>query len=443
MLKVKLHKGQLIVAKDKHRYRVVCAGRRWGKSVLSRIILLKWATEKVGRYWIVSPTYKQGKMIHWLELYTEIPPEWIEKRNEVELSITLKNGSVIELKGADNPDNLRGVKLMGLVVDEIASIRNWKWLWMEVLRPTLTDYEAPALFISSPKGYNHFYDIYEEGQKDEGQYKSWRFTSYDNPTIKSSEIDIAKKQLPPDVFGQEYMANFVRFTGLVYKEFDPQRHVRIFDHDKNIKGEYVFGLDFAVRGYTASSPLWIPTTGVVHILDNYKEEGKPAKVHAGAIKDMLKLYADFEKYAGYADPAGFMKNQQAGDMLWSLADEYIEESFPIVPANNKVIAGINYIKQLFLQDKIIIHPRCEKLIEELETYSWKEQTERQSGTKNEPEEVRKINDHLLDQMRYAIYSKTPPPPEEKPRPAMPIKFEMKLDPIEEKKDRIEFPTIYD
>lgn len=442
MLKVKLHKNQLLVASNNHRYRVVCAGRRWGKSVLSRMVLLKWAVEKPGRYWIVSPTYKQSKMIHWLEMFTEIPQEWIQKRNEVELSISLKNGSVIELRGADNPDNLRGVKLMGLVVDEIASIRNWKWLWMEVLRPTLTDYEAPALFISSPKGYNHFYDLYEEGQK-EGQYKSWRFTSYDNPTIKKSEIDLAKDQLPPDVFSQEYMANFVRFTGLVYKEFDPIKHVRVFDHDKNVKGEYLFGLDFAVRGFTASSPLWIPTSGVIHILDNYKEESKPAKVHAAAIKEMLKLYADFDKYTGYADPAGFMKNQQAGDMLWSLADEYIEEGFPLVPANNKVIAGINYMKQLFLQDKIIIHPRCTKLIDELETYSWKEQTEKQAGVKSEPEEVRKVNDHLVDQARYAIFSKTPAPQEEKPKPNIPIKFELRLDPIEEKKDTIDFPTIYD
>ena len=159
-MKIVLNKWQLEVAKDNHRFRIVCSGRRSGKSVLSRMIILRWALQTPGIYWIVSPSYKQAKMIHWREIRKEIPREWIAKTNEVDLSVTLKNGSVIELKGAENPDALRGTKLRGLVIDEIASIRNWGWLWSEVLRATLTDYEAPAIFISTPKGYNHFYDLY-------------------------------------------------------------------------------------------------------------------------------------------------------------------------------------------------------------------------------------------------------------------------------------------
>ena len=224
MLIPKLHEGQYEVATDNHRFRVICAGRRWGKSVLAQLIVLKWATENVGTYWIVNPTYRQAKQIHWRHLINLVPREWVHKKNEVELSITLKNGSIIELKGAENPDALRGVKLHGLVIDEIASIRNWEWLWSEVLRPTLTDYAAPALFISTPKGYNHFYEIYKKGQED-GSYKSWRFTSYDNPYIKAEEIDHAKKELTEDTFQQEYMADFRKFTGLVYKEFQREVHV--------------------------------------------------------------------------------------------------------------------------------------------------------------------------------------------------------------------------
>ena len=148
---VKVSKWQYEVYKDEHRFRIVCSGRRSGKSVLSRLIVLDWATKQPGLYWIVSPTYKQSKQIHWREFQREIPFQWIAKKNEVDLSITLKNGSLIELKGAENPDALRGVKLRGLVIDEIASIRNWDWLWQEVLRATLTDYEAPAIFISTPK----------------------------------------------------------------------------------------------------------------------------------------------------------------------------------------------------------------------------------------------------------------------------------------------------
>ena len=224
-MQVVLNPWQMTVANDTHRFRICCAGRRSGKSVLSRLIILKWALENVGTYWIVSPSYKQAKMIHWNEIRKEIPREWILKTNEVDLSITLKNGSIIELKGAENPDALRGVKLRGLIIDEIASIRNWGWLWSEVLRPTLTDYIAPCLFISTPKGFNHFYELYEVGQKPEGDYKSWRFTSYDNPYISKEEVDNAKKELTEDTFHQEYMAEFRKHTGLVHKNWDRDIHI--------------------------------------------------------------------------------------------------------------------------------------------------------------------------------------------------------------------------
>src|SRR4051812_32917688 len=107
LLKIKLHDTQFQVASDNHKYKVINAGRQWGKSLLSRFIVLKWAVEKPGIYWIVSPTYRQGKQNHWNDLQKEVPREWVAKKNEVDLSITLKNGSVIQLKGAENPDSLR------------------------------------------------------------------------------------------------------------------------------------------------------------------------------------------------------------------------------------------------------------------------------------------------------------------------------------------------
>ena len=198
-MEIRLSKWQTEVWDDPHRFRIVDAGRRTGKSVLAQLTVIHWANQNIGTYWIVAPTYRQAKQIHWKGIQQFVPLALVEKKNEVELSITLKNGSVIELKGAENPDALRGVKLRGLVLDEIASIRNWDWLWSEVLRPTLTDYSAPALFISTPKGFNHFYDLFIQGQDQAvSDYKSWRFTSYDNPYIPKSEIDNAKNELTED-----------------------------------------------------------------------------------------------------------------------------------------------------------------------------------------------------------------------------------------------------
>jgi phage terminase large subunit-like protein len=150
-MEVKLNVWQSQAWNDKHRFRVICAGRRSGKSTFAQLQVISWASQEVGLYWIVAPTYVQAKQIHWQGIQHYIPQKLVSKKNEAELSVELINGSKIQLKSAENPDSLRGVKLRGLVVDEVASIRNWGWLWQEVLRATLTDYEAPAIFISTPK----------------------------------------------------------------------------------------------------------------------------------------------------------------------------------------------------------------------------------------------------------------------------------------------------
>lgn len=301
-MKVKLHKGQLEVAEDTHRFRVICAGRRWGKSVLAQLTVLKWATEKPGLYWIVSPTYKQSKQIHWRGIQQIIPKEWVEKKNEVELSITLKNGSIIELKGAENPDNLRGVKLRGLVIDEIASIRNWDWLWNEVLRPTLTDYEAPAIFISTPKGYNHFYELYQVGQNnvEVKDYKSWRFTSYDNPYISPKEIDAARSELTEDTFMQEYMADFRKFAGLALTQFNRDIHV-IEPFTVPSEWQRARGFDYGSADPTASLRVAIDNEDNWFVDRCYKQKGVTIKEHATAV-----LAQDYSLgfIPIYGDPSG-------------------------------------------------------------------------------------------------------------------------------------------
>jgi len=280
-MKKKLNKWQYEVYKDDHRFRIICAGRRSGKSVLSRIITLDWALKSIGSYWIVSPNYKQSKMIHWKELQREIPQDWIAKKNEVELSISLKNGSIIELKGAENPDALRGVKLRGLIIDEIASIRNWDWLWNEVLRATLTDYEAPVLFISTPKGYNHFHELYQLG-RDSETYKSWRFTSYDNPYIPKGEIDNAKKELTEDTFAQEYLADFRKFTGLAHKGWERSIHlIPSFEVPKEWnRGR---GFDYGSAHYTASIRV-ADKDDTWFIEKSYLDNRRNTQQHAEAIK---------------------------------------------------------------------------------------------------------------------------------------------------------------
>lgn len=413
-MKVVLSDWQLEVARDPHRFRIVCAGRRGGKSVLSRLVVLQWALKNQGIYWIVSPTYRQGKQNHWRELQREIPIQWVAKKNEVELSITLKNGSVIELKGAENPDTLRGVKLRGLVIDEIASIRNWNWLWSEVLRPTLTDYEAPAIFISTPKGFNHFHELFLAGQNKDGDYKSWRFTSYDNPYIPKEEIDNAKKELTEDTFAQEYLADFRKFTGLVYKGFERKVHV-IEPFDIPEGWQIYRGFDFGSTNPTVC--LWICVDGDDNwfVVAEHYEAGQTLDYHAGVVN--AQMFSP-KVSASYGDPSGAQWIQ-----------EFAQRGIYIVPAtketstsfNSWVRLGVAKVAEKLKQipghnvpilsqsgktasARLYIFSTCTNTIREFETYRWKEKSVSQAQDLNEPDIPEKANDHAMDALRYFAVS---------------------------------------
>ena len=429
MNKVKLHKTQYDVAKDTHRFRIVCAGRRWGKSVLSQLITLQWAVRNAGLYWIVSPTYRQGKQIHWRGLQHMIPQKWIAKKNEVELSITLKNGSIIELKGAENPDALRGVKLKGIVIDEIASIRNWDWLWEEVLRPTLTDYVSPAIFISTPKGFNHFYTLYEKGNKGEEDYKSWRFTSYDNPYIKKEEIDHAKKEITEDTFAQEYLADFRKHTGLVYKEF--QREIHVIEPFDIPEGWTIYrGFDWGDTNPTVC--LWIAVDNDDNwfIVDEHYEplSGKGFDYLAGVINANSFSKRVSQSWADPSSPTNIAElnlkgvyitkaNKEIGTNFNSwirFGIEKVSERLKLMPEH--IVASLLSQKhnesgnRYESMPSLFIFRNCTNLIREFETYRWKEKSVTQAQDLNEPDVPEKANDHAMDALRYFAVSYTKPEP---------------------------------
>lgn len=387
MLRIKLHKTQYQVAIDQHRFRVLVAGRRWGKSVLSRMIVLKWAVENPGLYWIVSPTYKTSKMIHWTSLQDEIPNKLISKKNEVELSLTLTNGSVIQLRGAENPDSLRGVKLKGLVVDEVASIRNFDWLWSEVLRPTLTDYVAPALFLGTPKGFDHFYNLYNINS---GNFKSFRFTTYDNPHISKAEVDKAKEELTEDVFAQEYLADFRKYTGLVYKEFNRDIHVK--DIPDFQTAYWIRGLD---RGFTN------PTAVAIIAVDKDGNWYQTNEIYETQLTNP-KLADKLREVSGERQFELSTMDSAAASDIRELAD-LGQDFIPVKKESGE--SGINYVSYKIqkLTERLrvkadgkpsyYIHPRCENTIKEFEFYRW---AEKKNELSTEPESPEKLSDHMMD-----------------------------------------------
>lgn len=378
-MKIKLHKGQYEVATDPHRFKVVNAGRRWGKSVLSRMIMLKWAKDSPGLYWIVSPTYQQGKDIHWMQGYRRELKN-VLKWNDSDLSVTLDNGSVIQLKSAENPDRLKGVKLKGLIVDEIAAMRNWEWIWQEALRPCLTDYSAPAIFISTPKGYNHFYNLYHTNNE---LYKSWHFTSYDNPYIPKEELDYAKKELTEDMFAQEYMADFRKHTGLAHKNWDRKIHL-IDEFDVPSNWQRARGFDFGELHFTASVRVAIDSDDNWFIEKCYLNNTANVKGHAEVI-----LAEDYGLgfVPKWGDPSGkqWMEDFAMHDVTIEPANKAVGQGFkgwveycvenvnerlkPIIGHTVRLPNGktINNAPKLF----VIKNGYTDKFITQIEMLSWK------------------------------------------------------------------------
>ena len=216
-LDFKLLRWQQEVFKDTHRFKVVAAGRRCGKSRLSAVTLLIEGLNcpDGSSVMYVAPTLGQARTIIW-DLLHELGRPIIKSSHVNNLEITLINGKKILVRGADNPDSLRGVSLTYLVLDETAFIR--QDVWEKILRAALSDKKGRALFISTPSGRNWFYDVYKLGQEEQDEeWKSWHFTTQDNETIDPKEIEAAKRTLSSFAFKQEYLSSFDNAGADVFK----------------------------------------------------------------------------------------------------------------------------------------------------------------------------------------------------------------------------------
>jgi len=250
-MKISLHERQAEIFYDDARYKVVAAGRRFGKSYLAAVTLFVEAakTSKIRtdgvrvdlaleEVYYVAPTFDQGKKILW-PLLKELGHSLIKNKWENTGELELLNGRRICIKGSDRPDTLRGVGLSYVVLDEFAFMK--EEVWDLIIRPALTRVEGGALFIGTPDGKNHFWTIYQRALKDiAGEWKCWHFPSSENPFLPQSEIASAKAELSNDRFKQEYEASFEGGAGvLLRRDMFPIREKR-----PDI-GDYYIAIDLA------------------------------------------------------------------------------------------------------------------------------------------------------------------------------------------------------
>lgn len=226
-MELRLHPTQSPVfrARSNTRFRVLVAGRRWGKSTLAGIEELALvAGNPGGRVWYVAPTYDIARDVMWDWLKRYLPTGWLAaKPNESRMSMRFRNNAMLQLKSAQDPDSLRGRGLAGVVLDEFADME--PRIWSEILRPALADVGGSSLFIGTPKSFNHFYDLFQMGQSGREGWQSWQFRTRDNPFIDPAEIEEAKATSDSRTFHQEWEASFEALAGRAYYAFARATHI--------------------------------------------------------------------------------------------------------------------------------------------------------------------------------------------------------------------------
>ena len=370
-----LHPKQMEVYRSNCRYRVVVAGRRWGKTALSRVLIIKKAQKAKQKIWYVAPTYKMAKQIMWVDLMDAIPRKWIRKVNETSLTITLINGTRIELKGADKPDSLRGVGIHFLVLDEFQDMHDE--VWTLVLRPTLADTGGHAIFIGTPKAYNYLYELYKKGQDQkltrQAEWQSWQFPTITSPFIPVSEIEAAKKDMDEKSFRQEFEASFETMSGRVYYPFERSTHVGKFPY--NPKLPIWVGMDFNID--PMSTVIYQPqTNGELWAVDECVLFGSNTEEVCEELEK--RCWRNQGQIVMYPDPAGGQRQHARGETDMDILREKGFKRIKYRKKHPMVADRVNAVNRM-LKDangaiRLRVDEKCKHFINALEQTIYKKGT---------------------------------------------------------------------
>lgn len=385
---MQLTKPQSKIYKDDRRFRVVVAGRRFGKTFLSTIELITNSIKSESRnVWYVAPTYKAAKEIAWDMLITSLPREYIRKTNESSLTVTLINGSTISLKGAEKADNLRGRALDFVVLDEFADMK--PETWYEVIRPSLSDRNGTALFIGTPKGRNHFYDIWTKGADQETDWSAHQFTTLEGGHVSESEIESAMRDLDERTFNQEYQAQFVNYSGIIYYNFSREESIaKIGDNGEALH----IGMDFNLD--PMSAVVAIRDGGTMHIIDEIVIYGS----NTDEIVDEIKTRYPQRQITIYPDPASRQRKTSAGGRTDLSILQNAGFNVKVRDKHTTIRDRINSVNSRLMsadgKRQLFVSPKCKQVIRSLERQTYKEGT-------NQPDKDSGF-DHMNDALGYLI-----------------------------------------
>lgn len=384
----RLSQPQLTIYSSPERFKILCSGRRFGKTFLGLTRLSTWGLARPNAvYWYVAPTYRMAKQIAWRELKRMLPPELIASKNETDLSITLPNDTILALRGAEDPDSLRGVSLSGAVIDEAAFTK--PELWFEVLRPALSDQLGPAWFETTPKGLNWVFDLWEAAQ-DLSNWATFSFTTIQGGQVTPEEVEEARVSLDPRTFRQEFEASFEALSGRVYDRFDRAIHVKpvLPEHIEGCR--ILLGVDFNVANM--SGVLAVRNDRELLVFDEITNAHD-----TDALGREVRSRYPQATIDGYPDASGAARSTNSSRSDVAILQAYgISNMSP--KANPPVRDRVNTVQSMFENHKgehrMRIDPKCKGLIKCLELQTWNDRGEpdKESGF-----------DHLNDALGYICH----------------------------------------
>ena len=377
------------ILNDSSRFKVIVAGRRWGKTVLSLMYLLKEPFQPGERRWYITPTYRQGKMIVFPILRQMFHGFVGAKLNESEMSVMFENGAELAVKGADNENNLRGVALTRCVMDEMAYIK--PNVWEEIVYPMLATTQGEVLFIGTPSGYDMMYELYSKGQS-EKNWKSWQFKTIDGGFVPKEEIERAKRSMDEVIFRQEFEGSFETTGNRAAYNFERELHCI---KTKELSNNLWWGVDFNVDFMTAVLACQY-TDGTIHFFNELRL--KNSNTEELSI-EMKKIAPNIECYP---DPAGKARSttSRRSDHQILRDHGFLIRAKKSHPSHIDRLNALNRkLKDAEGKVGMTVEPSCRFLVKDLEQC----QRDKRGGLDKTQMDLT----HALDACSYAIAHKFP------------------------------------
>lgn len=403
---------QAKIHQSEARFRVVCGGRRIGKSVLGGREVYAQAIIPESYIWIVGPTMdlaeKEFRVAWKLIVERQLIP--VRRKSERELFMQLENGTMIECRSEENPDQLIGEGLDLIVCAEAARLKHRTW--DQYLRPALADRRGAALLTSTPRGFNWFFDFFNRGQAGElyePGWESWQIPSRENPLLSDEEIEQARRTSTPEAFAQEWEAKFISYGGLVFPEFSYDVHVRA--HHFNPLLRTALWIDPGVAAPYACLLVQITPDEEIRVLDEiYRTQRTSAAIIAEAEEKWGGYILDHENNPRTDLEVVIDKAAAEAAATWRLRGYRAGGEKPTIKK------GIE-VHHMFLRDplrsegydtvpRITFDPKAINCIKEHGQYHYPDEVRKRVET-NPSELPVDVDNHTIDALRYGEYNTFP------------------------------------